>query len=150
MKLNPTLSPTVSPILTDSFAQKIVSFNLSYDQWDLLNNAGFTPINFLPSEITNQMINMSGSSNDIMVYDKNNEGGISLTGFNGKISLKSNVAILGLLSVTTNDHYAYLVQVLYEYGKDKEYLIEFYEAAVISLLNKLKNHHIIQLTSSLT
>lgn len=137
---NPILSPliltTISPITTNDFAQKIVNFNLSSEQLELLNNAGFTPINFISSEVSNQMI--TEASNDFMLYDKNNEGGISLTGFKGTISFKTNITMLGLLSVTPSDHYAYLVQVLYENGKDNEYLIEFYDPPAMKFLSKFK------------
>ncbi len=139
---NPTSTsrPTLfsSPTPTEGFAQKIMSFNLSNDQWELLNNAGFAPINIVPSGILNKMINVSFDDN-IYVYDKNNEGGVSLSGFKGKILFDANVTILGLLSVTTpSDHYGYLVQMLYENGRDEEYLMEFYEAKAIKFLNEFK------------
>ena len=137
---NPTLSPAVSPsptsTLIEGFVQKIVNFKLSNEQWELLNNAGFTPLNFVPSEISSKMI--TETSSDIMVYDKNNEGGISLSGFKGTISFKTNVTMLGLLSVTSADHYAYLVQMLYENGKDNEYLIEFYDPPAMKFLSRFK------------
>ena len=46
--------------------------------------------------------------------------------------------MLGLLSVTPSDHYGYVVQVSYLYGKNNEYLMSFFDSGARKYYNKFK------------